>query len=141
MQKKDIGRMDAVSLAGLVRKREVSASEVTEVVLARMEVLEPHIHAFCTPTAELARKTAAEIDRRLAAGEEVGPLAGVPVGIKDLVCTKGIRTASGSVAYKDFVPDEDDVVVERLKDAGAVIIGKDQCTRVRLQRRGPQPGV
>jgi aspartyl-tRNA(Asn)/glutamyl-tRNA(Gln) amidotransferase subunit A len=124
MQKKDIGRMDAVSLADLVRKREVSASEVTEVVLARMEVLEPHIHAFCTPTAQLARKTAAEIDRRLAAGEEVGPLAGVPVGIKDLVCTKGIRTASGSVAYKDFVPDEDDVVVERLKNAGAVIIGK-----------------
>ena len=124
MQKKDIGRMDAVSLAGLVRKREVSASEVTEVVLARMEMLEPHIHAFCTPTGELARRTAADIDRRLAAGEEVGPLAGVPVGIKDLVCTKGIRTASGSVAYKDFVPDEDDVVVERLKHAGAVIIGK-----------------
>jgi aspartyl-tRNA(Asn)/glutamyl-tRNA(Gln) amidotransferase subunit A len=124
MQKNDIGRMDAVSLSRLIRKREISASEVTEAVLARMEVLEPHIHAFCTPTVELARGTAADIDRRLAAGEEVGPLAGVPVGIKDLVCTKGVRTASGSVAYKDFVPDEDDIVVERLKEAGAVIIGK-----------------
>ena len=124
MQKKDIGRMDAVSLAGLIRKREVSASEVTEAVLGRMEVLEPHIHAFCTPTVELARQTAADIDRRLAAGEDVGPLAGVPVGIKDLVCTKGVRTASGSVIYKDFIPDEDDIVVERLKAAGAVIIGK-----------------
>lgn len=124
MQKNDIGRMDAVLLASLIRKREISASEVTEAVLARMEVLEPHIHAFCTPTPELARSTAADIDRRIAAGEEVGPLAGVPVGIKDLVCTKGVRTASGSVAYKDFVPDEDDIVVERLKDAGAVIIGK-----------------
>ena len=119
-----IGRMDAVSLARSIRKKEISATEVTEAVLARMDKLEPHIHAFCTPTAALARQTAADIDKRLAAGEDVGPLAGVPIGIKDLVCTKGIRTASGSVVYKDFVPDEDDVVVERLKDAGAVIIGK-----------------
>ena len=58
------------------------------------------------------------------AGEEVGPLAGVPVGIKDLVCTQGILTVSGSFAYKDFVPEEDDVVVERLRKAGAVILGK-----------------
>ncbi|CAN5358144.1 amidase [soil metagenome] len=119
-----IGRMDAVSLARLIRKKELSAKEVTEAVLARMDKLEPHLHAFCTPTADLARQTAAAIDARLAAGEEVGPLAGVPVGIKDLVCTKGITTASGSIVYKDFVPDEDDIVVERLKDAGAVIIGK-----------------
>ena len=119
-----IGRMDAVSLARSIRKKEISAREVTEAVLARMDKLEPHLHAFCTPTADLARQTAADIDKRLAAGEDVGVLAGVPVGIKDLVCTKGIRTASGSVVYKDFVPDEDDIVVERLKDAGAVIIGK-----------------
>ena len=57
-------------------------------------------------------------------GKTVGPLAGVPVGIKDLVYTKGIRTTSGSIIYKDYVPTEDDVVVERLKAAGAVIIGK-----------------
>ena len=119
-----IGRMDAVSLAQAIRKKKVSAKEVTDAVLSRMEKLEPHLHAFCTPTADLARQTAADIDRRLSAGEEVGPLAGVPVGIKDLVCTKGIRTASGSIAYKDFIPDEDDIVVERLKSAGAVIIGK-----------------
>ena len=58
------------------------------------------------------------------ANEEVGPLAGVPWGCKDLICTAGIRTTSGSVAYADFVPDEDDVVVERMRDAGAVILGK-----------------
>lgn len=124
MQENRIGRTDAVTLARMIRKKQVSAKEVTEAVLARMEKLEPHIHAFCTPTPDLARKAAQKIDRRLAKGEDVGPLAGVPIGIKDLVCTKGIRTVSGSIAYKDFVPDEDDVVVERLKDAGAVIIGK-----------------
>lgn len=120
----EIGRMDAVTLAAKVRQREVSATEVTEAVLARMDKLEPHIHAFCTRTPDLARRTAAEIDRKIKAGEDAGPLAGVPVGIKDLVCTEGVVTASGSVAYKDFVPDEDDIVVERLKQAGAVIIGK-----------------
>ena len=120
----EIGRMDAVALAAKVRKRELSATEVTEAVLGRMDKLEPHIHAFCTRTPELARKTAAEIDKKIKAGEDPGPLAGVPVGIKDLVCTEGVVTASGSFAYKDFVPDEDDVVVERLKQAGTVIIGK-----------------
>ena len=120
----EIGRMDAVALAAKVRKRELSATEVTEAVLGRMDKLEPHIHAFCTRTPELARKTAAEIDKKITAGDDPGPLAGVPVGIKDLVCTEGVVTASGSFAYKDFVPDEDDVVVERLKQAGAVIIGK-----------------
>jgi aspartyl-tRNA(Asn)/glutamyl-tRNA(Gln) amidotransferase subunit A len=124
MSQNEIGRMDAVALAAKVRKRELSATEVTEAVLGRMDKLEPHIHAFCTRTPELARKIAADIDKKIKAGDDPGPLAGVPVGIKDLVCTEGVVTASGSFAYKDFVPDEDDVVVERLKEAGAVIIGK-----------------
>lgn len=120
----EIGRMDAVTLASKIRGKELSAAEVTEAVLARMDALEPHIHAFCTPTPDLARKVAAEVDRKIRAGGDPGPLAGVPVGIKDLVCTVGVTTVSGSFAYKDFVPDEDDIVVERLKAAGAVIIGK-----------------
>jgi aspartyl-tRNA(Asn)/glutamyl-tRNA(Gln) amidotransferase subunit A len=119
-----ICRTDAVTLAARIRAREVSAARVTEAVLRRMEVLEPHIHAFCTPTPALARETAAAIDRRIAAGEAVGPLAGVPIGIKDLVATQGILTAMGSPAYRDFIPDEDDITVERLRAADAVIIGK-----------------
>jgi aspartyl-tRNA(Asn)/glutamyl-tRNA(Gln) amidotransferase subunit A len=87
MQANQIGRTDAVTLARMIRRKQVSAKEVTEAVLARMEKLEPHIHAFCTPTPDLARKAAQKIDRRLTKGEEVGPLAGVPIGIKDLVCT------------------------------------------------------
>ncbi len=64
------------------------------------------------------------MDRRIAAGESVGPLAGVPVGVKDLICTQGMRTTGGSVLYADFIPDEDDVVVELLRKADAVIVGK-----------------
>ena len=120
----DICRMDAVTIAARVKAKELSPVEVVDAVLARMDQLEPTLHAFCTPTPDLARETAKQIEQSLMAGNDVGPLAGVPIGIKDLVCTKGIRTASGSVAYKDFVPDEDDVVVERLKGAGAVILGK-----------------
>jgi aspartyl-tRNA(Asn)/glutamyl-tRNA(Gln) amidotransferase subunit A len=74
--------------------------------------------------ADVARAQAKAVDADIMAGKNVGPLAGVPVGIKDLVYTKGIKTTSGSIIYKDFVPTEDDVVVERLKAAGAVIIGK-----------------
>ena len=120
----EICSMDAVTLAGLVRSKKLSPVEVTDAVLARMDRLEPTLHAFCTPTPELARKAAKEIEKRIMAGEDVGPLAGVPWGCKDLICTAGIKTASGSFAYADFVPDEDDVVVERMRQAGAVMLGK-----------------
>jgi aspartyl-tRNA(Asn)/glutamyl-tRNA(Gln) amidotransferase subunit A len=121
---KEIGRMEAVHLAQEVRAGNLSALEVVEAILDRMDELEPVLHAFCTPTPEAAREDARRIDADLAAGRDPGPLAGVPVGIKDLVATKGVRTAMGSWAYADFVPDEDDVVVERLKDAGAIVLGK-----------------
>src|SRR2546426_89823 len=120
----ELCRMDAVTLARQIRKKSVSPREVINAVLARMEKLEPILHAFCTPTPDLARKQADRIEKAIMAGEEVGPLAGVPIGIKDLVCTAGIRTVSGSIAYKEFVPEEDDIVVERLKNAGAIILGK-----------------
>ena len=120
----EICRMDAVTIANRVKAKELSPVEVVDAVLARMDKLEPTLHAFCTPTPDLARETAKRVEQSIMAGNEVGPLAGVPIGIKDLVCTKGIRTASGSVAYKDFIPDEDDIVVERLRAADAVVLGK-----------------
>ena len=90
-----ICRTDAVTLAARIRAQELSATEVTDAVLRRMAVLEPHIHAFCTPTPDLARETAAAIDRRIAAGAPVGPLAGVAVGIKELVADKGLHQPMG----------------------------------------------
>ncbi len=135
----DICRMDAVTLASNIRAKELSPVEVVEAVLARAEVLEPVLHAFCTPTPELARETARRLEAELMAGHDVGPLAGVPVGIKDLVCTRGIPTVSGSVAYKDFVPEEDDVVVERLKNAGAIILGKTNVPEFGYSGAGHNP--
>ena len=120
----EICRMDAVTLAARVRAKELSAVEVADAVIAHMEEVEPHLHAFCTPAPDYARAAARQVDARVQAGEDPGPLAGVPVGIKDLVCTKDLPTVSGSIAYKGFMPDEDDVAVERLKAAGAVILGK-----------------
>lgn len=89
-----------------------------------MSRLDPTLHAYCTPTPDVALDTAKRVESAIANGEDVGPLAGVPISVKDLICTKGIRTVSGSYAYKDFVPDEDDIVVERIKAADAVILGK-----------------
>ncbi len=135
----EICRMDAVTLAAKIRTKQLSAGEVTEAVLKRMDALEPHLHAFCTPTPEVARAAAKAVDAKIAAGQDPGLLGGVPVGIKDLVATKGILTAMGSPLYKDFIPDEDDIVVERLKAAGAVIIGKTNVPELGYSGVGHNP--
>src|SRR2546430_4396817 len=122
----EICRMDTVTLARRIKAKELSPVEVVDAVLGRLERLDPVLHAFTTVTGEDARAEARRIEQDIAAGREVGPLAGVPTGVKDLICTKGVRTASGSWAYADFIPDEDDVVVERIKAAGATVIGKTQ---------------
>jgi len=119
--------MDAVTMSAEIRAKRLSPVEATQAILERMDRLEPTLHAYCTPTPELALQTAKRVESAIAHGEHVGPLAGVPVAVKDLICTKGITTTSGSYAYKDFIPDEDDVVVERLKAADAVILGKTNC--------------
>jgi aspartyl-tRNA(Asn)/glutamyl-tRNA(Gln) amidotransferase subunit A len=135
----EICRMEARTIAAKVKSRELSAGEVTEAVLRRMDVVEPHLHAFCTPTPEVARAAARAVDAKIAAGEDAGALAGVPIGIKDLIATKGIPTAMGSHLYRDFVPDEDDIVVERLKAAGAVIIGKTNVPELGYSGVGHNP--
>jgi aspartyl-tRNA(Asn)/glutamyl-tRNA(Gln) amidotransferase subunit A len=135
----DICSMDAVSIAKNVHAKKLSPVEVVDAVFDRLEILEPILHAFCTPTPDLAKQTAKHIEQAIMAGKDVGPLAGVPVAIKDLVCTAGIRTVSGSMAYKDFVPEEDDIVVERLKDAGAIIIGKTNVPEFGYSAVGHNP--
>jgi aspartyl-tRNA(Asn)/glutamyl-tRNA(Gln) amidotransferase subunit A len=120
----EICRMDATSLSAAIRGKALSPVEVVDATLERMDALDPTLHAFCTPTPELARESAQRVEKAIVAGEEVGPLAGVPYGCKDLICTAGVRTVSGSAAYADFVPDEDDVVVERMREADAVMLGK-----------------
>jgi aspartyl-tRNA(Asn)/glutamyl-tRNA(Gln) amidotransferase subunit A len=135
----DICRSDAVSLARRVRRRELSPTEVVDAVLARMERLNPILNAVCTPTADVARAQARGIEAAIMAGDRVGPLAGVPMTIKDLVLTKGIRTVSGCWAYADFIPEEDDIVVERLKSAGAIILGKTNVSELGYSALGGNP--
>jgi aspartyl-tRNA(Asn)/glutamyl-tRNA(Gln) amidotransferase subunit A len=122
--KDQICRMEATEIAERVRAKELSPVEVVDAVLERMEKLEPTLHAFCTPTPEMAREEARRLEKGISDGHDPGPLAGVPVGIKDLHAVKDVRMVLGSHAYEDFVPDEDDVAVERLKEAGAIILGK-----------------
>jgi aspartyl-tRNA(Asn)/glutamyl-tRNA(Gln) amidotransferase subunit A len=115
---------DATTLAALIRSGDVSAQEVTQAAIERMEQREPQIQAFCTATPQLALQQAAAVDAKRARGETLGALAGVPLAVKDLICTAGVKTTSGSHAYADFVPDEDDITVERLLAADAVLLGK-----------------
>ena len=124
----DYAQLSAVEIAHRVHAQAVSAREVTIEALAALEAAEPRIHAFATIAGEDALLAAEDVDARIARGEEVGPLAGVPVAIKDLVLTRGLRTTFGSRLYADYVPEDDDIVVERLKTAGAIVIGKSNAS-------------
>jgi aspartyl-tRNA(Asn)/glutamyl-tRNA(Gln) amidotransferase subunit A len=135
----EICRMDAVTLAAHIRARRLTPIEVLDAVLARMDRLEPHLHAFCTPTPDVARREAMRVEADIMAGRPVGPLAGIPIGHKDLILTKGVRTMSGSLAYRNFIPEEDDVVVERMRAAGAVMLGKTNVPEFGYSATGHNP--
>ena len=90
LKAKEFRDLSATEISERVKTRDLSASEVVEAALERMDTFEPHIHAFCTKGHDLARATAAALDERIAKGETPGPLAGVPIGIKDLVATKDL---------------------------------------------------
>ena len=124
MSDREICFLTATELSRRIRARELSASEVLEAHLAQIDRLNPKVNAIVTLVADRARKQAQAADQALAAGNEVGPLHGLPVAHKDLVWTQGIRTTFGSPAYRDFVPTRDALIVERLKQAGAITIGK-----------------
>lgn len=111
----------ATKLARMIRTREVSATEVARAFIARIEAVNPEVNAIVTFLPEQALKRAKALDRR---GAVAGALAGLPIAHKDIVPTKGIRTTFGSPIYRDHVPAEDHVIVGRLRDAGAILIGK-----------------
>ncbi len=118
--------LPATELARLVRGRAVSPVEAVEACLGRVERYNGVVNAVVTLN-ERALDDARDVERRLARGEPVGPLAGLPVGIKDVTPVAGLRTTYGSPLYKDHVPTEDALVVERLRAAGAIILGKTNC--------------
>ncbi|MFP6768732.1 MAG: amidase family protein, partial [Planctomycetaceae bacterium] len=114
----------AVELSALIHSGELSARELLAAHLDQIDRVNPRVNAIVTLTADLARQQATAADEAQAAGEPLGPLHGLPVAHKDLVSTKGIRTTWGSPIYADFTPDEDALIVSRLKTAGAVQVGK-----------------
>ena len=116
--------MTILEAAAALRAREVSSAELVEASLAAIERHNPRINAFLTVTGDVARAAARQADQELARGKVRGPLHGIPVALKDVFCTKGIRTTCGSALYRDHVPDYDSAVAEKLGAAGAVLCGK-----------------
>ncbi len=125
----DLTFTPAWQLRQLIGNKKLSAVELTELFLSRIQALNPKLNAYLTVTADQALASAREAEAAVLRGEDLGPLHGVPISIKDLALTQGIRTTMGSLLYKDFVPDEDDVIVRSIRRAGAIILGK-RYTRV-----------
>lgn len=114
----------ATDLAALIARQDVSPSEVVKAFLDRIDDVDERVNAFTVVDAHGARKAARQLEASLRRGDQLGPLAGVPVAVKDLIFTRGLLTTGGSAAYRNHVPDVDDVVVERVRTAGGIVIGK-----------------
>lgn len=124
MNKEDICFMPAFEMADKIKTQELTSLEITETIIERIEKLNPILNAYCTSTFDLAREMAKKADDSVKRDEKFGILNGIPTSIKDLMQTKGILTTYGSKLYKDFIPEQNDVAVQRLIDAGCVMLGK-----------------
>ena len=120
----------AVDLAQEIRDKKVSPVELTEALLARIEALNPRLNAFCLVTADVARRAAREAEIAVMKGEPLGRLHGVPLSIKDVIFTRGVRTTGGSRLFADMVPEEDAIAVGRLRAAGGVMLGKTNTSEL-----------
>ena len=123
----------ATELSGMLREKKVSAEEIARETMARIAAVEPKVDAFLTVTEEEALRQAAAVDADIAAGRPIAPLAGIPVAVKDNICTKDILTTCASRMLENFVPPYNATVVEKLMGQGAVIAGKtnmdEMCIR------------
>jgi len=124
VNREDICFMSALEMREKIQTQEYTSEEITEIIIERIEKINPTINAFCTPTFDLAREMAKKSDDKLKSGEKLGLLHGLPTSIKDQMPLKGIRTTYGSKLYENNIAEVDDVCVGRLKNAGAVILGK-----------------
>ncbi len=125
MPSHDLCWLSAAELSPLYRRKKVSPVEVLDAVLARIDTVNPRLNAYVLVTAEQARKDAKTAERALGKrGAALGPLHGIPFSVKDLVITKNVRTTFGTPLHRDNVPTEDAPMVERLKKAGAIMLGK-----------------
>lgn len=114
----------ATELATMIRNGQASSREVTELLLAHIEAINPTVNAVVEIRPEVALKAAAEADDAVTRGDELGPLHGVPMTVKDSLQVSGLRTTWGNSMFRDAVADWDATVVRRLGDAGAIVLGK-----------------
>ncbi|MFX0060098.1 MAG: amidase [Candidatus Hodarchaeota archaeon] len=124
MNEEDICFMSAYDMREAIKSQELTSQEITETIIERIERINPLINAYCTPTFDLAREMAKKADEAVKKGGKLPLLNGIPTSIKDLVMIKGIRTTFGSKIYENFIPEEDEEVIKRLKSAGSVFLGK-----------------
>ena len=124
MERNEIPFLSATELAEMYRSGQVSPVEATEAYLSRIGQVDPALNSYITVTAEQARAEARQAEQEMAAGNYRGPLHGIPLAVKDQFCTAGISTTGGSEILRDYVPDYDATVMAKLKDAGAVLLGK-----------------
>ncbi|RJG00034.1 amidase [Noviherbaspirillum saxi] len=125
---KDLHFLEINEISRLVAAREISSVELTEHVLRRIERLDPRLKSYALTTPELALAQAKEADRMIGRGQILSPLHGVPVAVKDLCFTKGVTTTAGLRVHRDFAPQFDATVVRKLRESGAVLLGKLQLT-------------
>lgn len=123
-----VARLSAIDLRDKIRSREISPVELIDLMITRVRNIDCELHAFCDFDEDQIRASAKEAEQKLAKGESLGLLHGVPVAVKDLIVTKGMRTTRGSQLFRDDVPTFDAPVVERLRAAGAIIFGKTNTT-------------
>lgn len=129
MNREDIPFLSTAALASLIEKKEVTPIEAVDAYLDRIKTVDPMLNAYITVLGEQALEDATKATSDIANGGYIGPLHGVPVGIKDQIHTAGIRTTSASKFLENFVPDKDATVVTNLKNAGAIVIGKLNMTQ------------
>ena len=145
MTEEDLAFLPAVELLQLLRDSQISARELTDLYYARIDRLNPELHAYLTLTRERAETESAAAEKAIRAGEELGPLHGLPIAIKDTQNTAGVRTTMGSLLLQDNVPTANAAVVERVVAAGAVMLGKTNVPEFAMpgtcQNRLGEPGA
>jgi aspartyl-tRNA(Asn)/glutamyl-tRNA(Gln) amidotransferase subunit A len=123
----DLSRLTIATAAERLRARELSATELTSASLERIAATEPRLRAFLTVSGDAAMADAAASDERLERGERISPLDGIPIALKDVFLTAGVRTTAASRILENLVPPFDATTVLRLRERGAVLVGKTNC--------------
>lgn len=124
----DFTLLSLTEIGDRIKRGSISSLAITEAQLRRIARLEPDLHAYAQVMDTSALEQAKVADEEIAAGRHRGPLHGVPIAVKDLCWIEGVPTRAGTLVHGNFVPDEDATVVRRLRQAGAIIIGKTQMT-------------